>query len=176
MVVLSTREEQALNETASKLGINPKTLFNLINFESGWNPKIKNPLSSARGLIQFMDATAREMGYSGGSSELIQKHPTRESQLRTPVYNYLKRWKPFPTQQSIYMAVFYPKYRYVPPSTEFPDSVKKVNPNIVTVQDYVNKVNRKAGNYAVKGGIGLGTIAILTLAYIYRKKWLKYLK
>ena len=177
MPTLSPSEDRALGEVSAKLGVDKRTLFNLINFESSWNPSIKNPYSSARGLIQFIDSTARGLGYSS-SQDLVAKHPTRESQLRGPVYQYLRPYAPFPTQQSLYMSVFYPKFRKVHPQTEFPDSVQRVNPNIRVVQDYVDKVNRKAGNYVVKGGMGLGTILILALSYYYRKNiskaWKKF--
>ena len=175
MPTLTPSEDKALTELAQKLGANKETLFNLINFESKWQPDIKNPYSSARGLIQFMDSTARGMGYSS-SADLVAQNPTRIAQLKNPVYQYLKKYAPFPTEQSLYMAVFYPKYRKVHPMTEFPERVQKVNPNIVTVQDYVDKVNSRAGALVVKGGLGLGGIIAITLAFIYRKKWLKYLK
>jgi len=175
MTTLTSSEDRALSNLASKLRANKQDLFNLINFESGWNPQIKNPYSSARGLIQFMDTTAKGMGYNG-SKDLIDTHKTRIAQLEGPVYKYLKPYAPFPTQQSLYMAVFYPKFRKVSPYTEFSDRVKKVNPNINIVQDYVDKVNRKGGNYTVKKGLGLGTMTILGLAFYYRKKLMKMLK
>ena len=175
MVSLSPSEDRALSDTANRLGVNKNTLFNLINFESNWKPNAKNPYSSARGLIQFIDLTARGMGYSS-SADLVAKNPTIEQQLRGPVYQYLKPYSPFPTQQSLYMSVFYPSYREVHPQTPFPSSVQKVNPNIRVVQDYVDKVNRKSGDYVIKGGIGLGTLMILALMYYYRKPLMKSLK
>jgi tape measure domain-containing protein len=47
---------------ARRLGIDPAWLMNVIAFESGFNAKARNPTSSARGLIQFMDRTARGLG------------------------------------------------------------------------------------------------------------------
>jgi hypothetical protein len=39
------------------------------------------------------------------------------------------------------MAVFYPKFRHVPRSTKFPSWVRKANPGIVRVSDYIRKVD-----------------------------------
>jgi hypothetical protein len=46
-----------------KIGLNPDFLMSCIAFESGgtFSPSAHNPLSSATGLIQFMDATVQSM-------------------------------------------------------------------------------------------------------------------
>lgn len=44
------------------INCNPKDLVALMKAESGLNSKAKNPNSSASGLIQFMDATAKDLG------------------------------------------------------------------------------------------------------------------
>lgn len=139
----------ALREVAKELEVKPEWLYNLINFESRWNPKAKNPVSSARGLIQFMDSSAKELGYSG-SQDLIDKNPTVEQQLAGPVFQYLKKYSPFPTEQSLYMAVFYPKARSWDLTDPFPSRVTKVNPGIYVVGDYVNKVRDRAGQPPVQ--------------------------
>jgi len=134
--------DKAIVDVAKKLNVkNPEWLKKVILFESRGNPGIKNPNSSARGLIQFMNSSAREMGYKD-SEDLIKKHPTDVGQLAGPVYDYLKRYAPFPTEQSLYMAVFYPKYRYENPDRVFPRRVRKANPGIRKIQDYVDLVNR----------------------------------
>lgn len=72
---------------------------------------------------------------------LVTQYPDRASQIRGPVYDYLKTMMPFSSApQSLYMAVFYPAARNWPLNQQFPDSVQKVNPGIKTVQDYVNMV------------------------------------
>ena len=38
-------------------------LLGLIEHESSWKPKAKNPKSSARGLGQHLDSTIKNMGY-----------------------------------------------------------------------------------------------------------------
>lgn len=143
MINLSSEVQSKIVEISAGLGINPDDLTKLINFESGFNPQAKNPYSSARGLIQFIDSTAQDLGFAD-SLDLVTQHPTVIDQLQI-VYEYLSRFYPFKNQQDLYMSVFYPKYRKVDPETVFPDSIQSVNPGIVTVQDYVDFVNRRGG-------------------------------
>lgn len=51
---------------ANNLGINPNDLAHIISFETGgsFDPKARNPKSSATGLIQFMAQTAKGLGTS----------------------------------------------------------------------------------------------------------------
>ena len=58
-----------LNEieaTANRLGLDPNHLAAVIDFETGgtFSSSVKNPGSSATGLIQFMKSTAKELGTS----------------------------------------------------------------------------------------------------------------
>lgn len=152
---------KALQEVSASLGIDPMDLYNLIKFESNWNPQAKNPNSSARGLIQFTDKTAQSLGYKD-SLDLVTKNKSIESQLYFPVLQYLSKFKPFPTKQSLYMSVFYPVARNWPLSKEFPDTVKKVNPGIVTVADYINKIDKKA-----VAGIPGGLLSLMVLGLIF---------
>lgn len=69
--ILSTAEEAALRNVASRLGVNRDTLYNLINFESGWNPQATNKFTGARGLIQFMPSTAAWMGFKVGGGAVL---------------------------------------------------------------------------------------------------------
>lgn len=142
MKKLSHENLRVLYDIAYKLGTDPKWLYTLINFESGWKPKIKNPLSSARGLIQFVNKTAKGLGYKD-SLDLVNKNPTISSQLKNPVYRYLKQYRPFPTDQSLFMSVFYPKARYWSPKKKFPPLVMRYNPGIKTPSDYVRKVYKR---------------------------------
>jgi hypothetical protein len=132
----------AIDTVAKNLSIPSEWLQNLIKFESSNNPQAKNKISGARGLIQFLHSTAKSLGFNN-ADDLVNKYPDFESQLLNPVQKYLNQFKPFPTKQSLYMAVFYPAARTWPVSKEFPDNVKKSNPGIVTVSDYINKVERK---------------------------------
>lgn len=136
---LNDIEDIALRQTAENLSVKPDWLYSLIDFESRWNPAALNETSGARGLIQFLPSTARSMGYLS-ANDLVEKNPDRVSQLIGPVYEYLKKYAPFPSEQSLCMAVFYPAYRSVPLDTIFPDTVTRANPGIVTPRDYIKLV------------------------------------
>jgi len=143
-VTLNTIDNRALTNIAQKLGIPSKRLYVLINFESSFNPQAINKYSGAAGLIQFMPATARDMGFYS-QYDLINKYPTIKSQLEGPVYNYLLRYKPYVNAQSLFMAVFFPRARTWPGFKAFPDYVKKGNPGINTPNDYIAKAYRRSG-------------------------------
>jgi hypothetical protein len=164
---LTPGERAALETVAGRLAVSPTWLYNLIQFESRWKPDIKNPLTSARGLIQFLDSTAQDLGYDD-SLDLVRQNPTREAQLLGPVYSYLKRYAPFPTEQSLYMAVFYPKARNWPPNQPFPAKVQAVNPGIKTPMDYVAWVRRLAG--AAVPGMALLLAAGVAAFFFLSKK------
>jgi len=134
-----------LVDTAHGLKVtDPQWLASLIQFESGSNPLAQNPFSSARGLIQFMNSTARSLGYKS-ANDLVDKYPDFDSQLSNPVKTYLSQYSPFPTEQSLYMSVFYPAARTWDPNRVFPPAVLAVNPGITTVQSYIDKVRRIGG-------------------------------
>lgn len=180
-MTLSASDKQAVYSLAGALQVkDPQWLFDLIHFESGSDPKASNPLSSAKGLIQFIDSTARDLGYAN-SQDLINKHPTIPSQLEGPVYAYLSPYAPFNTEASLYLSVFFPAARNYDPNTSFSTifnnlygssgptkyaAFKKANPNILTPQDYINYVKKKPiTRLAVKGGIGIIGIGLLYLLY-----------
>lgn len=137
--MISLQAMRLLQDISERLGVSYYDLFRLINFESGFNPFAKNQFSSARGLIQFVDSTARDLGFNN-SLELVTTCPTVESQLPL-VESYLSKFKPFRDKQSLYMSVFYPEYRLLPPETVFPSFVREINPGIDTISDYVKMVD-----------------------------------
>lgn len=134
---LSATEKAALNTAAAALGIPAAWLFAAIEHESAWNPAAKNPYSTARGLIQWIDSTAKDLGYSS-SAALVAQHPTREAQLVGPVVAYLKKWKPITSLEDLAAVIFYPAYRKKL-DTALPAAVQKANPGITTVRDYSNR-------------------------------------
>lgn len=137
-----------IGQAAAKIKADPVALHNLISFETAdtFDPSIKNPYSSARGLIQFTDATARGMGYAD-SAALVASYPTFSAQLNGPVIKYLSQYMPFESRQALYMAVFYPAARNWPESRPFPENVQKSNPGIETVSDYISLVERRPKYY-----------------------------
>jgi len=165
-------KQDAINQVSSQLGIDPSWLINLIQFESNWNPQATNSISGARGLIQFTNTTAKSMGYAN-ANDLVTKYPDEVSQLLNPVYAYLSKMVPYPTAQSLYMAVFYPAARSWSPNTAFNDSIQAVNPGIVTVQDYINKVNKNAIVAKVKSVAPVaGLVVLLAIGGFFLYKYL----
>jgi len=156
-MTLTDRDKGILGAIAAKLAVPVEWLSSLIRFESRFNPSARNPISGARGLIQFTNTTARAMGY-GSADDLLARHPTIESQLTGPVLAYLSKLAPFPSEQSLYMAVFYPAARNWPLSQPFPPAVQAVNPGIVTVADYVSKVKGTKIKLAIGGAILLAVV------------------
>jgi hypothetical protein len=136
-------------EVAQSLGVDPSWLDALINFESAgsYDPLKAGPISTgARGLIQVTDSTARDFFKYQDSLELAQAHPTFDDNMDNVVYPYLAHYKkqaPYTTQQSLYMAVFYPAYRFVDPNKPFPENVQKSNSGIRTPLDYIKFVNSR---------------------------------
>lgn len=138
-----------VEDIANEFNVSPATLVGVIQNESGWNPTIKNPVSSARGLIQFIDATAKSLGFPGGSAELIAKYPDIDSQLSGPVRAYYKKFAPYANENEFILATFYPAYRKKSLDTALPANVVAVNPGINTVGDYVSRVKRKIATYKI---------------------------
>lgn len=168
---LTSSQENALKTLAASLGAPLEALRALIAFESGWKPEARNPFTGARGLIQFMPSTAQSLGYKD-ADDLIKKHKTIESQLLGPVYKYLVQYKPFLTDQSLFMAVFYPAARNWPSNKEFSPLVQSVNPGIKTPADYVNFVYRRitpAGAIEKKSFLPIALIMAVTMYYFLTK-------
>lgn len=153
--------DRALLDVAHKLEIkNPEWLKKVILFESHGKPDIKNPVSTARGLIQFLNSTSRGMGY-GSSVDLVKRHSTAIDQLYGPVYKYLSKYKPFPTEQSLYMAVFRPSDMYKDPNTIFPKKVRRKNKGIIRIKDYINKVRSAPANQELAVKVAFNYLKII---------------
>lgn len=165
-------KDQALKQVAAKIGVPSDWLDKLITFESGWKADAKNKFTGARGLIQFMPDTARALGYKD-AEDLYKKHPTAVSQLLNPVLRYFQlpgNRPPYATPQSLYMTVFYPAARYWTPDTVFSAKVRAVNPGIVTVQDYVNKVERRKVIKTATTTLALVALLAMGAYYLYTHK------
>lgn len=178
---MSTRSEK-IAEIASLLNIDPSWLDGVIYLESSYNPQARNSLSGARGLIQIMDSTAQYM-FNMPADTLIAKYPDFDSQMSNVVYPYFKRSMPFPTKQSLWMAVFFPAARNVPPDTTFQalyakypsagsyNTFVKQNPGILKVSDYVNMIERKiTGKKVVTGAVTIMPVVILLVTFLILRK------
>ncbi len=150
-VSMAGSDIEALQETAGRLGIPPEWLAASINFETGgtWDPNIKNNgssarglIHSARGLIQFTNTTAKNLGYSS-SLDLVTKNPTVRDQLVGPVYEYLRKYGPFKDLKEFSLSIFIPAYRKMDLNTILSDEVRQANPGINTVGDYYGFVKKE---------------------------------
>lgn len=167
MKTLSPEVLAKVAEISAGLEVNATDLIKLIDFESGWNPQAKNPYSSARGLIQFIDSTAQSLGFLN-SLELVTMHPTIVDQLQI-VYEYLSQYYPFANKEELYLSVLLPTWRKKPLSTPLPADLQLKNPGIVTLQDYVNKVE---GGKKINTGVVLlaGAAGIALLLMLSKRK------
>lgn len=159
-------EKAYITAAALAVGTRPDDLNALIAFESNYDPQAKNPYSSARGLLQFTNAAAQDLGYKN-STDLIAKNPTFTTQIKNAVIPYLSRYAPFSSQQSLYMSVFYPAARDWPPSTVFPPNVQAANPGIKTISDYIKKVNSKK---LLPLMLPVSIILLIALVYLFTRK------
>lgn len=167
-------------DVARKVGTEPYLLDALINFETGgtYDPQIKNPYSSARGLIQITDSPARELGFRD-SADAVTKFSDFHSQMYHVVLPYFqmqrRRHGPLDTRQRLYMSVFYPAYMDTSPHTEFPASVQKVNPGIVRVRDYIYFVNSRVneGTLMLKKAAPALSAAMIALGIAGMIYWLQ---
>ena len=63
---------KALGAAAQKHGVNPNIIASITKIESNFNPRAKNPNSSARGLGQFINSTGRQYGLKNDGSDSVQ--------------------------------------------------------------------------------------------------------
>lgn len=138
-------KQRIIRQVAQEVGTQPEWLDALIKFETAgtYDPKVKNPNSSARGLIQFIDSTAQSEFGMRDSLHLVNTYPTFKSQMENAVLPYLKKYAPLDTKQKLFMAVFYPAYMNTAPDTMFPERVRNANPGIDTPADYIAFVERR---------------------------------
>jgi hypothetical protein len=127
---------------------------------------------------------------------LINKYPDFDSQMDNVVYPYLKQFMPYSTKQSLYMAVFFPAARFVNPTTTFREIYQKLypnpilqkdgtyktwegyyddflkgNPGIMSVNDYIQKVDLKTGFQYPSSKISLfmGAVVVAGIIIIYKR-------
>lgn len=168
-------------EVSDRLGIpDPGWLANLINFETGgtFSPSVRNPTSSATGLIQFMAATATGMGTS--TAALASMSAVTQMEW---VERYLRQWQSrgFSNPTDLYMAVFYPA-AMGNPDYPFPDRVVAANNGISTPREYAEKANRNASLDTGMRGVEIlstgvrvlpallfSSVALLAVALVWRK-------
>jgi spore coat assembly protein SafA len=118
------REVEAM---AARLGTKPEFIMATMSFETGgsFSPSIKNPISTATGLIQFLDSTARGLGTSTG--ELARMSPVEQ-------LKYVEKYfEPFAgrlgTLEGVYTAVLSGSPKPDPNTTLFSAGSNAYNAN-----------------------------------------------
>jgi len=112
---------------ALSVGAQPWDLARLIAFESRFNPKARNPITRATGLIQFIPSRAAELGFT--VDEIASMNAVQQMVL---VEEYLKDRSreagiPLDNLHKLSMSVFYPAYISSSPDRQFPPSVPAAN-------------------------------------------------
>ena len=110
-----------LIELSDRLALDPSMLAAVIAFESGFNPKARNPTSKATGLIQFMPDEPDKPGKPGrkGSASLLgtsiealyDMSAERQLDYVEAYFKMIIDWKgPIETIEDHYLAVFAPAF------------------------------------------------------------------
>jgi hypothetical protein len=93
-----------VESVAQQLGIDPDWLMGMMYKESTLNARAVNSITGATGLIQFMPATALDLGTT--TQALLAMDNVQQLDF---VYKYLYRYKGKMTRYvDVYMAVFFP--------------------------------------------------------------------
>jgi len=132
------------------LNIAPEWLMVVMNNESGLQHTAKNPFSTATGLIQFMEATAKGLG----TTTAALKAMTNVQQLDY-VYKYLKPYKGKMNDVSdVYLAVFFPLALFKDENYLFPawavnaNKIFDINKDgVLTKSEFRKYVNNKYSKY-----------------------------
>jgi hypothetical protein len=105
--------KKKVEKVSAALGIQSSNLMAIMKQESGVDPKAQNKTSGATGLIQFMPATARQLGTT--TEELLQMDAVQQLDY---VYKYFKMTGVGDgSLGELYTAVFMPKYVGYPKDT-----------------------------------------------------------
>lgn len=149
----------AVREAAYLMGLSELQLAAIIQFESAgtWNTRVGNPRSEAVGIGQWVDVAAQQMGFDN-AIDLVNTVDTVEGQVSLYI-TYANRTKVRggrTLQQAIDMQTtpqdkfntymighFLPKFVGLPLNTEIPQTYQDKNPGIVTLQDYIDFINRE---------------------------------
>lgn len=136
-----------VKEISKRLGINPDWLMRVMNKETAgtFSPSIKNPTSSATGLIQFMADTAKSLG----TSTAALRNMTAVQQLDY-VEKYFQPYKgKMKSFADVYICVFYPAALNKPDTWTFPNWVYKAQKYIdlnkdgkITLGEFKNWMNK----------------------------------
>lgn len=172
-------------EIADNLGIDPDWLMLVMYFESGLNPQAKNRYSSATGLIQFVEKTAKALGTS---TEALYNMNALDQLVYVEKYfqPYKGKMKSF---TDVYLAVFYPSAvgkddDYVLGGAETDNSYKIANDNPIFdtnkdgqitksevtnyITNWAQRVTRSSVNTVIKKAVNYLPLALLFFFVAYK--------
>lgn len=148
-----------ITNMARTLGVNYTALFKVMAFETNhtFDPKITNPYSGARGVIQFTNSTSRTLVSPDGrklkdANDLVSTYPKFSDQMELPgfhnpkggpVYQYLSRFGKINSDRDLFLAIFYPVAINWSDDYILPDIVRSQNPGVNTVGDYCTQLASK---------------------------------
>ena len=104
---LSAEFKQKVASIGKELDVDPNFLMAVMSFESGLDPKAKNPRSTATGLIQFMKATAEDLGTSTAALRRMSGVQQLDF-VKTYFEKRIRERGKLKTIEDTYMAVLYP--------------------------------------------------------------------
>lgn len=138
-------------QAAKILKIPATWLAGVFKVESNNNHLAKNPQSTAVGLIQFIESTAKRLGTS--TNELLQM--SRSQQMQYVVKYYQNSFKAYGRPKNageLYLHTFYPAALKMSLNTPLPSHVYKVNKGVdinkdgqLTKADIINWFYNKSG-------------------------------
>jgi hypothetical protein len=132
-----------LVQISSELGMKPEDIIAIMVSESGLNPAAKNTSGNATGLIQFMPATLKGMGFN----ESHEKFGTLSGEEQLPYvkkaieYGIKLLGKPFESAAQYYTSNFFPIALKLP-------GIKSQNPNCIFIEQNPKTIN--GTNYSKK--------------------------
>lgn len=97
-----------VTDVANDIGANPLHLMIVMRLETAgsFSPSIKNPTSSATGLIQFMASTARGLGTT--TAQLADMNAVDQMNIYVRKYFKNKKRGSYPTLTHLYLDVLWP--------------------------------------------------------------------
>jgi len=147
-----------VQDISNQLGVNPDWLMYVMHNESAgtFNPAVKNPGSTATGLIQFLSGTADTLGTS--TTALAQMTATDQlDYVQKYFQGVINHYGPINSVSDTYLAVFYPAaIAWTDPAKRFSTTVYSQNKifdydklGYLTKQDFQDYVNY---HYSLLGG------------------------
>lgn len=98
---------KALHEASTKHNLDPGLVGQIAKIESNYNPNAKNPRSSARGLGQFINSTARRYGLKNDGTDSVEAQATAlAAYTRDNISGFKAKVGRDPSPGEVYLAHF----------------------------------------------------------------------